>query len=214
MFDLSLHTANWVFGASNVFIILGAIFGITGTIGAIWSTGIRERYADERISNNESQTALANENAAKANEHAARANEDAAKAALETEKIKSQMAWRTVTQQQADAIRNRVAVTSGTITLAYTDDPESRYFAIQLTRIFAAAKWNANAESRNYGGVAFLGICILKPITPKAQLVADTLTAVGIGYAVVDPPPSYTAQNARMGPTDVVVMVGSKPPPL
>jgi hypothetical protein len=213
MIDLSLPAANLVFGAANVLLIIGAVFVLAGTIGVIWTGGIRERYANERISNNEVQTALAKENAAKANEQAAKANENAARVTLEAEKIKAQIAWRALTQHQADAILQSVAITPGMITIAHSDNPETQSFAFQFARVFGAAKWDTHVEARSYGGVLFVGIHVLKPLNAKGQLVVDALKAAGIEVAITDQPKtSMVAQNALMGPRDVVLMIGSKPP--
>lgn len=73
-FAISSETADSIFGWSNFILILGAAIILVGTIGAIWSAGVRERYADLRLSKNEKETATAKENAEKASENAAIAN--------------------------------------------------------------------------------------------------------------------------------------------
>lgn len=80
MFDLSFDSANQLYGWSNVLLIIGAVAVLAGTIGVIWATGIRDRYADQRISKNEADTALAKSAAAHANGEAAKANERAEQA--------------------------------------------------------------------------------------------------------------------------------------
>lgn len=73
MFNLSQTAADGMFGWSNVFLVIGAALVLVGTIGIVWSSGIREKYADERISKNEADTARANADAAQANAKAAEA---------------------------------------------------------------------------------------------------------------------------------------------
>lgn len=75
IFDLSQPLADTLFGWSNVTLTVGAFLVLVGTIGVFWTGGIRERYADERISKNEAETAAARATAALANENAASANE-------------------------------------------------------------------------------------------------------------------------------------------
>lgn len=75
LFNISQPLADDLFGWSNVFLIVGAFLVFFGTIGVVWTGGIRERYADERISKNEAETASAKSAAAVANESAASANE-------------------------------------------------------------------------------------------------------------------------------------------
>ena len=67
MLDLSIESANQLYGWSNIALIFGAVAVLAGTIGVIWASAIRERYADHRISQNETDTALAQSVAAKAN---------------------------------------------------------------------------------------------------------------------------------------------------
>jgi len=75
MFDLSFDSANQLYGWSNIALIIGAVAVLAGTIGVIWATGVRDRYADQRISKNEADTALANAEVAKASAEAANAFE-------------------------------------------------------------------------------------------------------------------------------------------
>src|SRR5260221_12033912 len=78
MLDLSQCAANAIYNAANIALIVGGVLVLMGTIAAIWSSGIRERYADERISSNEAKTAQAVASAAIANEQAADAGATAA----------------------------------------------------------------------------------------------------------------------------------------
>jgi hypothetical protein len=64
--DLSLPAANLLSNIGNAALSGGAFLVLFGTWLAIWSGGQKERYADERISTNETQTATANAEAAKA----------------------------------------------------------------------------------------------------------------------------------------------------
>jgi hypothetical protein len=75
VFDISQPLADALSGWSNVALTVGAFLVLVGTIGVFWTGGIRERYADERISKNEAETATAKATAAVANESAANANE-------------------------------------------------------------------------------------------------------------------------------------------
>ncbi len=64
--DLSLPAAVLLSNIGNAALFGGAFLVLFGTWLAIWSGGQKERYADERISTNEAQTATANAEAAKA----------------------------------------------------------------------------------------------------------------------------------------------------
>jgi hypothetical protein len=82
IFNLSLDSANALYGWSNAALIIGGVLVLLGTIGAFWSTAIRERYSDERISRNEADAAKANEHSRALEVELAKTNERAAKAEL------------------------------------------------------------------------------------------------------------------------------------
>ncbi len=73
MFDLTLQQANIIFNIANIALVGGAALVLMGTIAAIWTSGIRDRFASERISINEAQTARANAEAADAKARTAEA---------------------------------------------------------------------------------------------------------------------------------------------
>ncbi len=110
MVDLSQQAANEIFGWANGVLILGATLVLLGTIAAIWTGGIRERFADERISQNQADTATANAQAENAKAEAARANESAAKANLELARLK---APRLLTAIQAEDLRKALMPYAG-----------------------------------------------------------------------------------------------------
>ena len=86
MFNVTPSSANLWFDVSNVALVLGAAAVFLGTYGAITMGSIKERFADERISENVVATAKANEVAAKANERAATLEKEAAAMRLKLEK--------------------------------------------------------------------------------------------------------------------------------
>jgi hypothetical protein len=104
MLDLSLPTANALFGLSNIALIIGGVLVLIGTVGVFWTTGIRDRYAEERISSNEAQTAMANEGAAKANERASELAKEAEHERLERLQLEAEIAPRRLTREQREAI--------------------------------------------------------------------------------------------------------------
>jgi hypothetical protein len=82
--NISQATADLWFNVANQAVIIGSFVAVIGTLGAYWTSKIREdyanereRYSNERISKNESETATAKATAAVANESAAKANERA-----------------------------------------------------------------------------------------------------------------------------------------
>jgi multidrug efflux pump subunit AcrA (membrane-fusion protein) len=109
MWEISASLADRLFALSNVVLILGAAAVLIGTIGAIVMSGVREQFANERISANETATAqataesdAAKRDAAAATERAALAEQRAAEANLELARFK---APRAISPEQ----RNRIA---------------------------------------------------------------------------------------------------------
>jgi hypothetical protein len=47
-------------------LFVAAVLGVAGTVGAIWSEVVREKFADQRMSDNEAATVRAGAEAAKA----------------------------------------------------------------------------------------------------------------------------------------------------
>jgi hypothetical protein len=76
MWTLSSSMADRLFAVSNVVLIIGAAAVLIGTIGAIVMSGIRDQFADVRISANEAATtrAIADSDVAKADAETAKAN--------------------------------------------------------------------------------------------------------------------------------------------
>jgi hypothetical protein len=213
MLDLSLPAADALFGWSNATLILGAALVLGGTVGAIWASKVRDHFADLRISHNEAETATAQANAATANEGAARANEEAAKAKLETETIKARLAWRTLTPDQIQNLKEHLDGQPSSVTLAYTaNDPESLFLAIQMSQAFEARGWTIRPQSRSYGSRIIFEISIPGPENSATMRVRSAFSAVGIPYRTAAVPPP----DMMFGPTEaseVTVMIGSKPPP-
>lgn len=111
--DLSLTAANQVSNIGNFALIGGAFIVRLGTWLTIWSGGHKERYADERISTNEAQTATANADAAKAIRETEGIRKENLTLSLKLEqehaarlKIESGLASRRVTGNKREALVN------------------------------------------------------------------------------------------------------------
>lgn len=98
MFDITLPQANFWYDVANIALIFGAFFVLAGTWGAIRMGYIKERFSDERITKNEADTAIANENTAKAK--------------LEIERLRESMAWRRLSEEQTKSLVTSLKGTS------------------------------------------------------------------------------------------------------
>ncbi|WP_283742849.1 hypothetical protein [Sideroxydans sp. CL21] len=96
MYSITSQAADFIYTWSNVLLVLGATLALIGTAGVFWSGGVREKFADERISANEAETA--------------KAKAETAQAKLEQERLKEQLAWREVTLQQAKVLQQQLKI--------------------------------------------------------------------------------------------------------
>ena len=207
MFDIPLDLAKAIYNTANVILILGAVLVAGGTITAIWTSGIRDRFADERISQNEAETFRAVADAASANEEAARANERAAlleneaeQARLETERLRQQMAWRRLSEGQIRTIADGIAELTMPLELsAIGNDQESVLFASDIRRALLAAGIETPVNSAFIAGAVVVGIIISGP-KDESLRVARAFAAAGLNVEVKE----------QEG--DLKILVGSKPP--
>jgi hypothetical protein len=97
-----------------------------------------------------------------ANAVAALAKKDAADARLEQERIKAQLAWRTLPPSASSELSRLLSSTPGTAKVAYTsNDPEALNLAIQIGNALVNGKWNVvRFESRAFQTKLFFGIFI------------------------------------------------------
>jgi hypothetical protein len=208
MFNLSLQAASELYGIFNAALILGGVLAVVGTVGVFWTGEVRQRYADERISHNEADTA-------RAKEGAARANEAAAKARLETETIKSKLAWRELTTEQADAFSGAISAAPGgpgSVSILYRhNDPEAENFAMQLNRLFVRAKWQARWEIRDDAFISRnvdFGIIMGMDQNLKAKAIQSAFRAAKTNFSMHRFP-----SMPGLSPTDATVLIATRPPP-
>ncbi|GAC1044253.1 hypothetical protein thsrh120_42570 [Rhizobium sp. No.120] len=144
MFDISLATANFWFDAANIALLIGAIFVGLGTFGVYKMGAIKEKFADERISYNENETAKANENA-----EIVRKSNLVLQADLERErsarlKLEKNLAPRHLGDEQAKVIADAIKSFRGqSITIiSPIGDAEAEAYAAEFILMFKNAGWN------------------------------------------------------------------------
>jgi len=100
MLDISLPTANALFGLSNLALIIGGTLVLTGSVGVFWSGSIRDRFADERARGNETKTAVAVADSARANESNTRLQLELEKERVERLRLEQRVAPRKLSDEQ------------------------------------------------------------------------------------------------------------------
>ncbi|MDE2311167.1 MAG: hypothetical protein KGL01_10140 [Betaproteobacteria bacterium] len=169
MFSITSQVADAIYSWSNVLLVLGATLALVGTAGVFWSGGVREKFADERISANEAETA--------------KAKAETARAMLEQERLKEQLAWREVTPEQAKILQSQLKILPMQITISWVSgDPEGSAFAQSLGN----ALLNSGLEISAFAPMGFLGeephgLSISGSERREVELLASVLGNAGFG---------------------------------
>jgi hypothetical protein len=217
MFDVSPSAADFWFDAANLVLLVGALLIVLGTFGVYKFGGIKEHFSDVRLSENETLAAqagtaaeIAKQGAAQANATAAQANERAAEleneaeqARLETQKLKAEMAWRTITPQQHDII---VSMLRGHQIEVWTywvgTDPEATLYRNDIDKTLT----DAGVKTKYFSGWQMaLGLQLTNIPGPEHDLLIKAFRAAGINLESVPPPSS--------GVAGLAIIVGTKPQP-
>ena len=190
MLNVSLPVADAIFTVANIILVIGAILAFVGTAAVFWSTGIRERYADERTATNEAQTA--------------KANAEAAQARLEQERLKSQMAWRRVSAAHAQKM---VQVLRGTKLETWDtfvgSDPEATLYREDVNAVLEAA----GVKTKFYSGYArAIGLGVRGGTAEQRAALVQAFEAAGLQV--------INSTDPGFGKNELEVLVGSKPPPV
>ncbi|MFG0849592.1 hypothetical protein ACF8R4_08290 [Pseudomonas sp. FYR_2] len=189
MYQISQSLADSIYSWSNFILVVGALLALTGTIGTVWSGGIRERYSDERIAVNEAETA--------------RAKEETQKAILEQQRLKSDMAWRTITYSQLTALAKALDGRKFDVWLSSVgDDAESTSYRGHIEQALKALNFKISYFS---GYARATGLGILGGSKEDREFLAQAFEQANIKVYAVEENSNF--QNS------LEILVGSKPPP-
>lgn len=189
MFNITSQAADTIYTWSNVLLVFGATLALIGTAGVFWSGGVREKFADERISANEAETA--------------KAKAETAQAMLEQARLKSLLSWRRVSQSQAQQLAIALAGSSIELWLAWVgDDPEATVFRGDLEAALAAA----GIKTKYFSGYArAVGLSVKGGTQKERQILLRAFHAAGLPLVESD-------QQSLMG-DQLEITIGTKPPP-
>ena len=189
MFSISAPAADTIYTCANVLLVVGATLALIGTAGVFWSGGVRERFADERISTNEAETA--------------KAKAETAKALLEQERLKSLMAWRRVSPAQAQRLSSVLKGRQIEVWLAWVgNDPEATVLRGDLDAALTAAE----VKTKYYSGYArAVGLTVTGGTAEERRLLLQAFHAAGL--------PLVESDQQGMMNGQLEITVGTKPPP-
>lgn len=220
-FDVSQSFADGMLTLSNGALVIGALLVLLGTIGAIRSTGILDRYKDERISENEVKTEKAKADAANANKEAAQANEHTAKlekeAAALTEsaemerlarvKIEERLAWRRVDPTLYKRFVKELIPFAGSVISLNplgNGDPETGTFTEDIAKLMHDANWKVQIATGNVQIPVPVGlICKVDDQTKAGKALIVFLKTLPCANIQLTPNLGMVA----------IITVGIRPPP-
>jgi hypothetical protein len=230
----SLATAERVADIANVFFIGSLVVGVVATVTIVWMTNVKERYWDqdrqasaERIvtlttqgdrlrkdtEDARAELGKANADIARANARAAALENDAAQARLEQERLKAQLAWRTLSPEQTVSLQARLAQKPNQVNIQYpAGDTEAEYLAIQFANLFGKAGWQVAMLSATIHGSVVWGIFIPDPAYDATPTIREAFTAAGISFSTGALPPAGMGFGNSL-PNAPTLFIGSKPIP-
>jgi hypothetical protein len=212
------HAIEWWDAWGVRAMLLGAILGFLALVVSLFSSFVLWRVAGVAQADLQTKTGRLSGEVETQKRLTAEAVARAEQARLEQEKLRAQLAWRTLTKDQAEALVTRLSTAPGILTLMFSEDPETQFLASQLSQIFTKAKWKVHAEKHIHQYVLFTGVHILNPTgNKKVTMVAEALAAAGLPCTMTQEPPyvgAYVGPAPFAGPTDVALLIGSKQPQL
>ncbi|MGE0235885.1 hypothetical protein [Methylocystis sp.] len=166
----------------------------------------------ERVSNAEAAAKKAQESAALADERSKVLALEADKARLETERIKAQLAWRSLPPDIGKQLKTALSQHAGKANIQHVaNDPEALYLAIQIANIFGEAKWEIQMLAVTMSGSLPFGIFIPESQSPDLPIIRASFTSAHIPFSQNQLPASGMGFGGSI-PDAPIVFVGSKPP--
>lgn len=163
MFNVSLPLADAIFSWANICLVVGGVLTVGATVVLVWVTGVRERYADERISANELLTARAKSDAAEARALTASIESEnlKLKSRVEEERtarlqIEERISPRRLKSEQKSKLISDLEPFRGQkIRVLSPHNTEGNEYAIDFIDVFRRSGW-VIVESGTSTGVAFI----------------------------------------------------------
>lgn len=177
--------------------ICAAIFGTIGVISALISA-----FSGYEVSGRlQKETDL---KLAEANKNVAEARQETAEAKLETERVKEKVAWRRITKEQHDALISELRGKNFLVWTIWVDtDPEATLFHEEISATLREAGLDVRSASILKLAV---GLELTNISGENHDLLVAAFEKAGIPLISIDP-------HRNFYPKELVLSVGSKPPP-
>lgn len=161
---MTSSTADAIFNWANIVLVIGGIITVGATVLIFWITGVRERYADERLAANEMMTAKANADAASARALTASIENENIRlqTKLEEERVarlllEARISPRRLTSEHKDRLVLALQKFQGQkIKVVSPQNTEGNEYALDFIDVFRRSGWRV-LESYTSTGVMFVG---------------------------------------------------------
>lgn len=208
----SLQTADWLFSAPNIALIVGLALTVVATIGAVWMANVRDGYLKRELSEANTRIAESAVRIEVSRAEAASASARAMAAQLELTKLKLP---RTLDDAQSVYLIGILKPFAGLSIFmrASAADAEAVGLASQLRSILAMAGWNVliwGAPDTTIEGASGILIELIKGADEKNQTAAVAIRA-GLISAGIQVPNDLRIANIGNPTAWIRLTVGRKP---
>jgi len=140
--------------------------------------------ANERAEEAAERAAKATERAAASEERAKELQKEAEAIRLAHERLKAELAWRTISQNSGNTLISILAAYNGAATIEYmTGDPEALSLAFTFADIFSKAGWNVGLVSTSIPNALIFGVFIPEDNAPQRDIVRMAFVTSGLGFS-------------------------------
>jgi hypothetical protein len=184
---LSLPHANFAYNLSNVILIVGAVLALVGTVGAIWSGSIRERYADTRAQESEEKVANALAEAAKANESNTRLQLKLEKERKERLELQRKVAPRELAPAQRTKLSNLLNGQDWqTAEVIWHGEGESEAYAKEIAAVFEEAGIETKTHTLGPFIPSAWGLMVIQTGNSDADLIKALFDEAEIAIVIAE----------------------------
>ena len=187
--------------------IAGAVLGFLALAFSLFSSFVLYRVADQAQAELKVKTAVLSSDL----EHQKTLT---AQATVEQERLKAELAWRTLTPEQAMTFVNALAQSPFSVRLEIPGgDNEAAAFAKQLTALFERARWKVTSAPIIFSDAVLFGLYVPGEDKGATKALRTALLAAKIDFSI-NQPPSATRGRTMLGNNvgaDVDLFIGSKP---
>lgn len=153
--------------------------------------------AQEAIANAQRQTAIL--------------EKEAAVARLEQERLKERLAWRTLTSEQLEKLKESLSSAPSLINIEFvSNDTEAQYLAIQIANVLIDAKWQIGMMQVTYAGTLFFGVTIPDSSGEGTELMRRAFRHANLGFGTAKGPDTGPMGYGARVDTAASIIVGSQ----